>query len=169
MCMHVMSVWVFWMSLCVYVCPRLVRYSSVWDYMTPEKNYWWDRSLEKKRHGYMWEIWMWMGRPKGGIRQKRKWGKMKEATWAYLMHFCKIMCHSIREKIKMEKWKYSQLPPSMQLSQHFNNFHIQTEAYWLNVSLLILLLLAHWAFFEIPAYSRWNTTFTHLFEISVHS
>lgn len=166
LCLCEYSEWV-----CVYMCAHallgIALYEIIW--LQRRTTDCWDRSLEKKRHGYMWEIWMWMGRPKGGIRQKRKWGKMKEATWAYLMHFCKIMCHSIREKIKMEKWKYSQLPPSMQLSQHFNNFHIQTEAYWLNVSLLILLLLAHWAFFEIPAYSRWNTTFTHLFEISLHS
>ena len=81
--------------VCAHALLGIALYEIIW--LQRRTTDCWDRSLEKKRHGYMWEIWMWMGRPKGGIRQKRKWGKMKEATWAYLMHFCKIMCHSIRE------------------------------------------------------------------------
>lgn len=67
--------------------------------------------------------------------RKGKGGKKGGSNMSIVMYLCKGMCHYIcSEKIKMEKRKYFQLPPSMEVSHYFNNFHIQTEAYGQNVS-----------------------------------
>lgn len=51
--------------------------------MNIEKNYWLlYRCLEEKNYGYMWEMWMYMGRIKGEIKLKRKRvGGKEEVIW----------------------------------------------------------------------------------------
>lgn len=54
----------------------------------------------------MWEMCMYMGRPKGGIKEKRKGMEKGRRHMRILMHLCKVMymCHYMC-KLKNQKWR----------------------------------------------------------------